>query len=134
MLEGQCNCGAVRFVIEGSAGDAYVCHCSICRRWTGSNGVAVVVVPNGAFRWVQGESEVSRWQKPDADWQSSFCRRCGSALPGSNDPARMFVPVGLLPGDAVSRVAHHIWVDSKAAWDCIGDTGKRHPGAFGTGG
>ncbi len=43
----------------------------------------------------------------------------------------MFVPAGLISeGGEALRVAHHIWVDSKAGWDEIGDSGKQHPGAF----
>lgn len=71
------------------------------------------------------------WDKPDADWQSRFCRTCGSALPGANDEATTFVPAGLIiEGDEHLQVAHHIWVDSKAVWDEIGDAGIQHAGAF----
>jgi hypothetical protein len=43
----------------------------------------------------------------------------------------MFVPAGLISagGEALS-VIHHVWVDSKAVWDEIGDAGQRHPEAF----
>ena len=33
----------------------FVCHCSICRRSTGSSGIAVVVLPKERFRWIRGE-------------------------------------------------------------------------------
>jgi hypothetical protein len=56
---------------------------------------------------------------------------CGSPLPGANDAARTFVPAGLiLEGGERLKVAHHIWVGSKAAWDEIGDAGKQHHEAF----
>jgi hypothetical protein len=52
-------------------------------------------------------------------------------LPGANDESRMFVPAGLISDGADDlRVIHHIWVDSKAGWDEIGDRGKQHPEAF----
>ena len=131
MASGECNCGAVRFEIDGDLTDVYVCHCSICRRATGSNGIAVVVVPNERLRWVQGRDHVVMWSKPNADWQAWFCRTCGSPVPGQNDPARMFVPAGSITagGDAL-RVVHHVWVGSKAVWDEIGDVGKQHPEQF----
>lgn len=131
MTKGECNCGAVAFEIEGNLGDIYMCHCSICRSYTGTNGIAVVVVPNNRFRWLRGEKTIRSWTKPDADWQSHFCGTCGSALPGPNDPERMFVPVGTIRGGTEGlAVAHHIWVGSKADWDCIGDQGKQHDGPF----
>ena len=131
MARGECNCGAVAFEIDDVIMDVYVCHCSICRRFTGTNGIAVVLVDNSAFRWLRGEDHITAWSKPGADWHGWFCRVCGSPLPGANDPARTFVPAGLImQGGEQLRVAHHIWVDSRAAWDEIGDKGKQHPEAF----
>jgi hypothetical protein len=133
MTKGECNCGAVAFEIDAELSDVYVCHCSICRRATGSNGIAVVVVDNDAFRWTRGEDRIEVWQKPGADWRMSFCRVCGSPLPGVNDPRRMFVPAGAISDGGESlRVVHHLWVGSKACWDEIGDSGRQHAGALET--
>ncbi len=131
MIRGECNCGAVAFEVDAPITDVYVCHCSICRRSTGSNGIAVIVVDRSAFRWRRGEGQVATWKKPDAHWQTWFCSHCGSRLPGDNDESRLFVPAGLITegGDDL-QVAHHIYVDSRAAWDEIGDAGKQHPDAF----
>lgn len=128
MVTGSCNCGAVRFEIDAELSGVYVCHCSICRRSTGSNGMAVVVVPDEQLRWVQGEEHIATWHKPGTDWQTWFCRICGSPVPGVNNPGTMFVPAGSITagGDAL-RVIHHVWVGSKAAWDEIGDAGQQHP-------
>ena len=131
MATGACNCGAVAFEVTVELSDVFVCHCSICRRSTGSNGIAVVVVDNDAFRWTGGEEHIATWKKPDVDWQTWFCRVCGSRLPGANDESRMFVPAGLIAdGGEDLRVMHHIWVDSKACWDEIGDSGKQHAKAY----
>jgi hypothetical protein len=131
MVRGECNCGAVSFEITTDPSDVIVCHCSICRRATGSNGIAVVVVDNKEFEWTGGEELITSWKKPDADWQMWFCRRCGSPVPGINDESRMFVPAGSIrDGGENLKVTHHIWVDSKATWDEIGDSGRRHLEAF----
>jgi hypothetical protein len=131
MARGQCNCGAVAFEIDAELSDVFMCHCSICRRATGSSAIAVVLVENKAFRWLQGEDQVATWKKPGADWQCWFCRVCGSPLPGANDKSRTFIPAGLLSsGGEHLKVAHHIWVGSKAVWDEIADAGKQHPEAF----
>ena len=132
MIKGECNCGAVSFEIDAELKDVYICHCSVCRKWTGNNGVAVTIVPNDSFAWVKGEEAVKKWKKPDADWQSAFCATCGSALPVPNDEARMAVPAGLLDVTAKQlRVAAHIWAGSKASWDVIADCGQKFDGAFG---
>jgi len=39
----------------------------------------------------------------------------------------MFVPAGAIrDGGEDLAVTHHIWVGSKATWDQIGDSGRRH--------
>ncbi|QFU24082.1 GFA family protein [Shewanella eurypsychrophilus] len=135
MTIGKCNCGEVVFELTSEIKDVYFCHCSICRGSTGANGIAVVVTDNENFRWVQGEESIKTWTKPNHDWQTSFCTQCGSSLPGKNDDARMYIPAGLLSNDTDTdnlKVAHHIWVDSKANWDEIAGGGIQHPEAFGS--
>ena len=131
MVSGECNCGSVAFEIDAPVSDVIICHCSICRRATGTNGIAVVLVNNDDFRWKQGESLVTIWRKPDADWHIGFCSRCGSPLPASSNESMMFVPAGLLSADSGElSVTHHIFVDSRASWDEIGDAGRQHPGRY----
>lgn len=132
MISGHCNCRSVRFEFDGDPAGVYVCHCSICRRATGTNGIAVVLVPNGSFRWIEGQESIAHWSKPDSEWETWFCRICGSRLPGKNDADHMFIPAGLLPGQGLGlKVQAHIWVHSRAEWDEIGDGGRQFAEHFG---
>jgi hypothetical protein len=80
---------------------------------------------------MRGENQVLTWKKTIGNWETSFCRVCGSTLPGINDESRMYVPAGLITnGDESLKVVHHIWVDSKAVLDEIGDSGKQHRQAY----
>lgn len=131
MVSGKCNCGAISFEISADISDVFVCHCSICRSATGSSGIAVVVIPNHGFHWLRGEELITSWKKPDSHWQIWFCPTCGSPVPGINDESRMFVPAGsITEGGESLQVKHHIWVDSKADWDEIGDAGLQHMEEF----
>ncbi|MBP9593049.1 MAG: GFA family protein [Steroidobacteraceae bacterium] len=131
MATGECNCGAVQFEINGPLTDVYVCHCSICRRATGSGGIAVVVFPRDRLRWVQGQEHIAAWTKPGTQWQKWFCRICGSPVPGENDGRTMFAPAGsITQGGESLRVAHHLWVGSKARWDEIAGTAPQHDEGF----
>ena len=89
MVAGECNCGIVAFETKAEVSDVFICHCSICRRSTGTNGMAVVIVDIGKFRWCRGQEQIVKWLKPNHDWENSFCKVCGSNLPGANDEARM---------------------------------------------
>ncbi len=131
MISGQCNCESVGFEVSTDLDGVYICHCSICRRATGTQGNAVVVVNNTHFRWVKGQTQIATWRKPGHDWQIWFCRTCGSQLPGANSDATTFVPAGLIADEQQQlKVIHHIWVESKASWDELGASGKRHAQAY----
>lgn len=131
MLKGACNCGQVAFTIQADQADIYQCHCSICRRASGVFGMAVLVIPKQQLAWVSGQDNISTWRKPGHHWQTWFCQTCGSTVPGHNDDARYFVPAGLITtGIKHLKVAHHIFVDSKAPWHQIADDGKQHPEGF----
>ena len=131
MMSGECNCGAVAYELSADPWGVFVCHCSICRRSTGTNGNAVLVIGNEDFHWQAGVEHISTWRKPGHDWQTWFCRICGSQVPGANDESSMFIPAGSISEEARDlRVIHHTWVDAKAGWDEIGDSGRKHPEAF----
>jgi len=131
MVIGECNCGSITFEIETELSDVYICHCSICRRSTGGGGIAVALVAADKFNWSKGADQITYWSKPGHDWHTNFCKSCGSPLPGENDDANMYIPVGsLTTGYENLNVAHHIWVNSKADWEVIADQGKHHAEGF----
>jgi len=128
---GECNCGAVAYEAETDLSDIFICHCSICRRSTGGGRIAVTIVENDDFVWSRGSEEISYWSKPDHDWHTSFCKICGSSLPGINDETRMYIPIDTLTsGHENLKVVHHIYVNSKASWEEISDSGKQHPDGY----
>ena len=55
---GQCMCGAVRFTARDVPGEYGICHCEMCKRWTGA-ALAAVAVPVNSVTW-QGEAHVKR--------------------------------------------------------------------------
>lgn len=125
--KGSCNCGGVKFEVATAPKDVYVCHCSICRKATGSGGIAVILTSKQEMLWLEGETLIETWKKPDHDWLSSFCKRCGSPLPANNDNDSFFVPVSLFDsGFEGLTVKHHLFVGSKANWEVIGDQGVQH--------
>ena len=134
MIEGECNCGAVAYKADTESADVFICHCSICRKSTGSGGIAVLIAGREKFKWIRGQDKITYWTKPGHDWHTYFCSACGSALPGENDDTNMYIPVGTITvGQQRLKVAHHMYVDSKASWEIIGDAGLQHPEGFGSG-
>ena len=129
--KGSCNCGSVKFEIGISMSDVYICHSSICRKSTGGGGIAIAIVSNEDFSWVEGKGLIKKWLKPNHDWETSFCVNCGSPLPGKNDENASYVPVSLLDsGYENLQVQGHLFVDSKAPWEEIADNATKHRKGF----
>lgn len=134
-ITGSCLCGAVAFAIEGKIGPAGQCHCSKCRKVSGTDGNAVFYTAVGSFRWLRGEADVARFVVPESDgWTSSFCRTCGSPAPHADPGGKIyFVPVGLLDDNPGFRgYAAHIFVESKAPWVRITDDAPQYTEGFGS--
>src|SRR3546814_20243954 len=100
-IKGSCLCGRIAFEIDGKIGPIGQCHCSKCRKLSGTDGNAVFYTAVQSFRWLSGENDVGSFPVPGGDgWASRFCRTCGSPAPHPNrDPKIYFVPVGLLDDD-----------------------------------
>jgi hypothetical protein len=74
---GGCQCGAVRYRVEGSMRDVIACHCGQCLRWHGhSPGYS-------AARWTQVDLQGAqniKWLASSESVRRGFCRTCGSSL------------------------------------------------------
>jgi hypothetical protein len=125
VVRGSCLCGAVRFGYARAVTQVGMCHCSQCRKVSGTGSNAVIVVPESDFEWISGKEHQRTFAKPSG-WQTTFCVTCGSPLPQSvGGAAAYWVPAGLLDDDPGLRVGGHIFVGSKAPWDEIRDDTPR---------
>jgi hypothetical protein len=113
---GRCLCGDVRYEIEGKVSPIWLCHCSKCRRASGSAFNASAVCSPDAFRWLAGEDSVTLYEDTPG-FKVRFCTRCGSPVPSFLEQfGLVFIHVGSLDGDPGRRIGHHIFVGSKAPW------------------
>ncbi len=74
---GGCQCGAVRFRIEGALGDASVCHCRMCQKAVGGFYAPLVSVREGSLIWTRGAP--SYFQSSNFA-RRGFCASCGTPL------------------------------------------------------
>ena len=127
MIEGSCLCGGVRFKIEEAVGPFELCHCSRCRKVSGSAFAAMLGVRTRGFRFVRGQDLIATYEAPLLEtpppYRASFCRHCGSPVPNPEPAAEWFeVPAGLLEGDPELRPDKHIFVERRAPWYEIADS------------
>ena len=59
---GQCLCGAVKFTASPKKNEMGVCHCGMCRRWTGGTFMAVSC---GAEVKVEDDSQLGVYTSSD---------------------------------------------------------------------
>ena len=81
-IRGSCLCGAVAYAITGPVNRFLQCHCSRCRKMTGTAYASSLFVDLGSLEWLRGEDEVLRYVLPTAKvFATAFCRTCGSHMP-----------------------------------------------------
>lgn len=120
MLTGECYCGAVRYEVADDFVYAANCHCSNCRRTTGSAFKPFAGIEAGKLRVVAGETEMMRFG--DDSGHNAHCRLCGSLLYSLvRDGAYVHVAMGTLIDAPSIRPDKHIFVGSKAPWFEITD-------------
>ncbi len=120
MIHGSCLCGGVRFEFPRAVTPVGMCHCSKCRKVSGTASNATVLVPRAELTFTAGEALLKTFRLPTG-WGTTFCRNCGSPMPHPHPGGgACFVPAGALDDDPGVRTGGHIYVGSKAAWDEIG--------------
>ena len=123
-VSGSCLCGGVRFEVTAPFRRANHCHCSRCRKHSGTFGETQGRVPRSGFRLLAGE-ELIRVFRPDGGAAKAFCSVCGSSLFGGDwpDGDEVSIRLGALDGDPGIRPQYHSFVESKAPWDDLPDDG-----------
>ena len=97
----SCLCGVVTYEISEPFLSFVHCHCSRCRKATGSAHATNLRVPAGQFTWTSGQEKSVRFDLPEAQsFATTFCSCCGSPLPHLTRSGRsVIVPAGSLDGE-----------------------------------
>jgi len=118
-LSGSCLCGAVRYTVTGEAQRFYHCHCSRCRKATGT-GHASNLFLKGTLEWESGEELIKSFKVPGAErFTNIFCETCGGRVPRFIEKIGVvFIPAGSLDDEPGLGPQAHIFRGSSAAWSC----------------
>jgi hypothetical protein len=117
-MTGGCACGRVRYSARIDSDDAYLCHCRMCRRATGSVSIAFTNLTKADIAW-DGEPD---WYASSPIARRPYCRECGTSLgfeypDGANmdltigsfdDPSR-FRPKSHFGAEGI----HRFWLDTE---------------------
>ena len=118
IYNGSCLCGEVRFELHGDFELFYLCHCSYCRKDSGSAHAANLFSTTAKLEWISGEDKVKTFNLQATHHVKSFCSNCGSAVPNVNAEENILtVPAGSLDSKLALQPNAHIFVSSRADWD-----------------
>ncbi len=118
-LTGACMCRAVSYRVADAFGYAMNCHCSNCRRTTGSAFKPFAGIERGRLQIIEGGNLLI---VGEANAHDAHCGACGSLLYSVvRDGAFVHVAMGTLVDAPTIRPSAHIFVGSKAAWFTITD-------------
>jgi len=114
---GECLCGAVRYRIEAEAPKAmYLCHCTRCRRETGTIHGANVFFREGTLTFERGEERLGRFALEGTRKKRWFCQTCASPMPRQDTDGLIVLPAGSLDDGSMLTPDAHIFQDSRAEW------------------
>ncbi len=127
VLKGSCFCRAVRYDVPDSFLYAMNCHCSTCRRTTGSAFKPFAGIEREKLVVTQGADGLLIYGNDQA--HDAHCRKCGSLLYSVlRDGAYVHVAMGSLVDAPSIRPSRHIFVGSKAPWFTITDDLPQYEG------
>lgn len=125
-LAGGCQCGGVRYHIEGESIMAAVCHCSMCRRAHAAPAVAwamfqdeQVTFTKNALKQFNSSSEARR----------GFCETCGTQISFTADflPGLIDISTASLDDPEAIPPVMHYWHSKHLRWAEFADDLPRHP-------
>ncbi len=113
-MTGGCACGRIRFSARIDNDEAYLCHCRMCQRATGSVSIAFKNVKQADVRW----GHEPDWYASSPIARRPFCRECGTSLGFAYpDSENMDLSVAAFDDPARFRPTLHFGVETMhRAW------------------
>lgn len=106
---GSCLCGAVKYEVTGALRPVIACHCTQCRKQTGTY-MSATAAKDGQLRLV--EEAGLKWYRSSDEAKRGFCSECGSVLfwkgVGRDYTA---IAAGSIDGPTGLKLAGHIFCD-----------------------
>jgi hypothetical protein len=119
--KGGCQCGRIRFEINGILGKASICHCRMCQKAFGNFFAPLVSVREASVIW---SKEPARFQSSNFV-KRGFCECCGTPLT-YEAPDGMAIAIGafdnpksiepIIQFGAENRIKY---LDNINTWSCV---------------
>ncbi len=133
-VTGGCLCGELRYEATTAPVNGAFCHCSMCRKSTGSLFSTCLMFNWSDFQFVQGKPN---YYRASEFTRQAFCGSCGSTIfMAFDEPPSLWIYIGSLdnPDDwtlGTEGWSGHIFVDDKVSWYEIKDGLPQHAASAG---
>lgn len=122
-ITGGCQCGSMRYELNGPPVVFYICHCLECQKQSSSAFGQSLQVRVADLK-IEGTTGLfERGAASGASVVCEFCNQCGTRLfhrrPAYGD--LLNIKAGTLDNTSWLRPAGHIWTKSKQPWVVIPD-------------
>lgn len=119
LRKGSCLCGRITLEVRGAMREVVGCHCTQCRKQTGSYYMATNA-PDEALT-VHGEENLT-WYRASESARRGFCSHCGSALFWKHDDHPFTsVMAGCFEAPTGLKLTRHIFVADKGDYYDLND-------------
>lgn len=118
MIRGSCLCGLVAFEVSGPFDSFYFCHCSRCRKSSGSAHATNLFGRLDRVTWLSGQEQIKKFELAEARFfNKAFCSNCGSPVPRAARSGNfLIIPAGSLNSDPGMKPQNSILWDDRALW------------------
>jgi hypothetical protein len=125
---GSCLCKGIEYEVSGELGDFGYCHCTSCRKASGSAHAANAPVDRARFRLVKGAECLREYESSPGKYRA-FCSTCGSPIYARVDkrPDVLRLRLGSLDTPFHKRAKAHTFVSDMAPWHVISDSLPQFP-------
>lgn len=128
--KGSCLCGQIRYEVSQELGDFGYCHCTSCRKASGSGHAANAPMERRNFHLLSGAETIREFESSPGMFRA-FCSHCGSPIYAyrAEHPGLLGLRLGSLDTPFTKHAREHRYVAEKAPWEEIEDRLPRWPGA-----
>jgi hypothetical protein len=129
MIEGSCLCGKIKFNALGELKDVSFCHCSICRKTSGSAFASYGATTTEGFEWITGIELLSKYEQ-SVGITKYFCGNCSTTLVTHHfkEPDLYHISLGCLDGSPEITPLYHQYFNSRPNWSKMTDSIKKYSG------
>jgi hypothetical protein len=118
IIEGGCLCGAVRYSSLAEPAIVGVCHCSDCRKFSGSAFSFLVAIQESALQLHGLLKTYSSLADSGHPISRSFCPECGSSIveESASHPGFMIINAGTLDQPASLLPTIELYCENALPW------------------